>query len=583
MSTAIGQRAAVWAPQVEHVELQVGSDRVLMPRGSGGWWESPSPLSPGTDYGYLVNGEGPFPDPRSRWQPQGVCGLSRAVDFNAFNWTDTDWTPPPMSRAVFYELHIGTFTEAGTFAAAMERLSYLHDLGVTHVEVMPVAAFHGQYGWGYDGVSLYAPHEPYGGPAGFQQFVDQCHAHGLAVVLDVVYNHLGPVGNFLSRFGPYFHNCYVTPWGPSVNLDGPDSDEVRRFFIDNALMWLRDYHCDGLRLDAVHAFIDLSAYHFLEQLTDEVDALSASLGKKFVLIAESDLNDPKVLRPREQGGYGVDAQWSDDVHHAVHAWLTGEQRGYYVDYGAIDQVAHVLHSPFYHDGRHSPYRRRRHGRSPAGLSPHRFVVCLQNHDQIGNRAGGERITLLASQARVQAGAALILLSPYVPMLFQGEEWGASTPFPYFVDFHDDPVLSQAVSEGRKNEFAAFGWPLEEILEATDVQTFAKAKLKWQEMETAEHGALREWYRSLLRLRRDILVCDPDGLNFTAVQFDAAEQWLSATSQSVTIAINLGTGSRDLPVDRSTIVTLASTPLIQREGAVVRMPPESVVVLRHMTG
>jgi maltooligosyltrehalose trehalohydrolase len=460
----------VWAPRATKVEIAVDNTRTPMAPDTSGWWTADVPADgPATEYTFILDGGHPLPDPRSAWQPRGVHGPSRVVDHQAFAWTDARWQPGPLSSATVYELHVGTFTLAGTFEAAIERLDHLVALGITHVELMPVAEFPGGRGWGYDGVDLYAPHHGYGGPEGLKRLVDAAHRRGLAVILDVVYNHLGPAGNYLEHSGPYFTDRHRTPWGPAVNLDGPGSSEVRRFFCDNALMWLRDYYMDGLRLDAVHALIDTSAVHFLEQLAAEVQALAAQLGRHLVLIAESDLNDPRLVRPPEVGGYGVAAQWSDDFHHALHAVLTGERAGYYEDFGTLADLAQALTCAFVYDGRYSRFRDRRHGRPATGLSGHRFFGYLQNHDQIGNRAKGERSSHLISPGRLKIAAGLVLTSPFVPLLFQGEEWGASTPFQYFTD-HEDPELGRAVSEGRRSEFSAFAWSAEEVPDPQDPAT-----------------------------------------------------------------------------------------------------------------
>ncbi|HVF20015.1 MAG TPA: malto-oligosyltrehalose trehalohydrolase, partial [Mycobacteriales bacterium] len=441
----------VWAPDASTVELIALERRTPMAAEPGGWWSvDVREAHPGADYAFSLDGSDPLPDPRSRWQPAGVHGPSRVVDLGPFRWSDDEWTPPPLATGIVYELHVGTFSPEGTFDGAIDRLDHLVDLGVTHVELLPVAQFSGDRGWGYDGVDLYAVHEAYGGPPGLARLVDACHARGLAVVMDVVYNHLGPAGNYLDRFGPYFTDRYRTPWGTAINFDDAGSDEVRAFVVDNAVMWLRDYHCDGLRLDAVHAIYDQSAVHLLEELQTRVDALSAELGRALVLIAESDLNDPRVVTPRERGGFGLAAQWSDDFHHALHATLTGERGGYYTDFDGLGDLATALGSVFVYDGRHSAYRGRRHGRPVGSLPTTAFLGYLQDHDQVGNRATGERSSHLLTVEQLEVGAALVLLSPFVPMLFQGEEWGARTPFLYFTD-HDDPELADAVRTGRRAE------------------------------------------------------------------------------------------------------------------------------------
>ncbi|HJU11031.1 MAG TPA: malto-oligosyltrehalose trehalohydrolase [Candidatus Binataceae bacterium] len=415
----------VWAPKAKTLVLEIDNQLLSMHPENVGWWSIETELvQPGVDYAFVLDGGNPLPDPRSQSQPDGVHGRSRIIDHESFRWSDQHWNPPPLSSAIVYELHIGTFTPEGTFDAAIKKLDYLTGLGVTHVELMPVAEFSGDRGWGYDGVDLYAPHHAYGGPEGLKRLVDACHARGLAVLLDVVYNHFGPSGNYLAQFGPYQTGHYRTPWGDAVNFDGPGSTEVRRFLCDNALMWLRDYHIDGLRLDAIHAIVDTSAINFLEQLANEVSALQARLGRHLVLIAESNLNDPRIIHPIEAGGYGIDAQWSDDFHHALHTLLTGERSGYYADFGTLAPLAKALRQAFVYDGCYSQYRERCHGRSPIGLSGHRFLGYSQTHDQVGNRAKGERSSMLMNVDRLKIAAALVMTGPFVPMLFQGEEWGA---------------------------------------------------------------------------------------------------------------------------------------------------------------
>jgi maltooligosyltrehalose trehalohydrolase len=448
---------------------------------------------------------------------------------------------------LIYELHVGTFTPEGTFDAAIGKLGYLRDLGVTHVELMPVADFPGRFGWGYDGVSLYAPRHAYGGPDGLKRLVDAAHAKGLGMILDVVYNHLGPAGNVLPRFGPYSSERHKTPWGNALNFDGPHSDEVRRFFCDNALMWLRDYHLDGLRLDAVHAIVDTSAFSFLEQLVAEVDALEAHVGRHLVLIAESDLNDPRVISPREAGGFGIDAQWSDDFHHALHSVLTGEQDGYYADFGTIADLAATYQTAYVYTGNRSNFRQRRHGRPPLGLSAHRFLGYAQTHDQVGNRARGERLIHLTSPERARLAAALVLTAPFVPMLFQGEEFGATAPFLFFAEFPDDPALSQAVSEGRRHEFAAFGWKPEDVPDPTAPETFARSKLDWSELEREPHRGLLQWHRRLIHLRRHLPELSDGRLDRVVTSFREDERWLVVERGRVTIAVNFAAEPRTIPL------------------------------------
>ena len=560
----------VWAPYAKTVEVVDGHGRRMSMDGPDerGWWEAPDGAVPaGGRYGFSVDGGEARPDPRSGSQPDGPHGLSATVDHGAFGWTDGGWQAPSLDEAVVYELHVGTFSGAGTFAGVTHHLDHLVDLGVTHVELMPVAEFPGRWGWGYDGVDLYAPHQGYGGPDGLKALVDACHARGLAVLLDVVYNHLGPAGNFLGTYGPYFTDRYATPWGQAVNLDDRDSDEVRAFFVDNSRLWLRDYHVDGLRLDAVHAILDTSAVHLLEELARDLPA-----GR--VLIAESDLNDPRVVRRPEEGGYGIDAQWSDDLHHALHTVLTGERTGYYADFGSLAHLAKALRHAFVYDGCHSASRRRRHGRPATGVPLTRFLGYAQTHDQVGNRAQGERLIHLAGEARARIAAALVLCSPFVPMLFQGEEWGASTPFQYFTD-HEDPELGKAVSEGRRREFAAFGWEPEDVPDPQDAATFERSKLRWAEVAEPAHAGLLDWHRRLLALRK------AHGLHASRVDvhYDDQARWLVLDRGEVVVAVNVGEAAADVPLGdgHPTGVALAGGE-VEVGGTWVRLGPDSVVVL-----
>jgi maltooligosyltrehalose trehalohydrolase len=570
----------VWAPKAKRVEVDFRRERLPMSAAENGWWFAEiASVQPGTDYAFVLDGGQPLPDPRSPWQPHGIHGPSRTVEHGAFPWTDHHWQAGPLSAAVFYELHIGTFTPEGTFKAAIEKLDYLVQVGITHVELMPVAEFSGSRGWGYDGVYLYAPHHPYGYPDNLKRLVDACHTRGLAIVLDVVYNHLGPAGNYLDPFGPYFTDRYATPWGAAVNLDGPFSDEVRRFFCDNALMWLRDYHFDGLRLDAVHAIIDTSAMHFLEQLAVEVADLEAQIGRHLQLIAESDLNDPRIVRRRELGGYGIDAQWSDDFRHALHCVLTSERNGYHADFGSIADLAKALKRVFVYDGRYSAFRKRRHGKPPAGLSGHRFLGYLQNHDQIGNRAKGERSSHLMSLGRLKVGAALVLTAPFVPLFFQGEEWGARSPFLYFTD-HQDPELARAVTEGRRREFAPFGWKSEDVPDPQARETFECSKLNWNEREIEPHTGLAAWYRQLIQLRREIPALSDGRLERVRTTFDENAKWLVVRRGPVVVACNLSDIAQRVPVglDRDAEVLLASESNVQFTHDAVVLPPDSVAIL-----
>jgi maltooligosyltrehalose trehalohydrolase len=557
-----------------------------MTAGKDGWWFAEvSSAGANTEYGFALDGSGPLPDPRSPWQPCGISGPSSTVDHSAFSWTDRHWQAAPLSAAIIYELHIGTFTAEGTFQAATQRLDYLAHLGITHIELMPIGQFSGHWGWGYDGTYLYAPHHAYGDPEQLKQFVNACHRHGLAVILDVVYNHLGPAGNHLADFGPYFTDRYATPWGAAVNFDGADSAEVRRFFCDNALMWLRDYHFDGLRLDAVHAIIDTSAVHFLEQLACEVTALEAQIGRHLLLIAESDLNDPRLVRPQEIGGYGIQAQWSDDFHHALHVVLTGERDGYYSDFGALADLAKALRQAFVYDGRYSPFRRRPHGRPPYGISGHSFLGYLQNHDQIGNRALGERSSQLLNVGRLKIGAALVLTAPFVPMLFQGEEWGATAPFLYFTN-HEDSELGRRVSEGRRREFTAFGWDPAEVPDPQAQETFHYSKLDWSEPDKQRHADLLKWHRWLIQLRRQVADLSDGCLEGVEVNFDETAKWCVVKRGAVVVVCNLNSIAQNISAQLGpgSEILLASDDLVRvTPDGVIQLPADSVAIVHTEVG
>ena len=557
----------VWAPSAEHVSVNVGGESIVMERATAeralaveGWWQAKGrPARAGEDYTFTVDDAADLPDPRSGWQPNGVTGPSRVVDHNAFRWTDDGFQARPLSSALIYELHIGTFTPEGTFDSAIGKLEHLKALGVTHVEVMPVNDFPGRFGWGYDGVALFAPRHVYGGPDGFKRFVDACHAQKLGVILDVVYNHMGPSGNFLPKFGPYFTDRHHTPWGDALNFDGPHSDEVRRFFCDNALMWLRDYHIDGLRLDAVHAIVDTSAIPFLEQLSTEVEVLKAHMGRHLFLIAESDLNDPRVVRNRDLGGFGIDAQWSDDFHHALHSVITGERNGYYSDFGDVADLATAFETSYVYTGRRSKFRQRRHGRAPIGLSGHHFLGYVQNHDQLGNRAQGDRLSHLTTPERTKVAAALVITAPFIPMLFQGEEFGATSPFQYFADFAEDPELAKAVSEGRRKEFGQFGWKPEDVPDPGSPATFERSKLNWNELQEEEHRSLLQWHRDLIRVRRELPQLTDGRLDLVCTESSEEDAWLTVERGLVTIVANLADQARTIPLreGRPTTVLLAS--------------------------
>ena len=570
----------VWAPKPESIAVKIGDQQTPLAEAGGGWWQAEvESAGPGTDYAFVVDGQEPaVPDPRSAWQPHGIHGPSRLVDHAAFEWHDPQWQAPPLSSAIIYELHIGTFTPQGTFDSAIARLNYLKDLGVTHIELLPVADFPGVRGWGYDGVDLFAPHQAYGGPDGLKRLIDAAHAKGLAVLLDVVYNHFGPDGNYLAKFGPYLTHTHSTPWGDAVNFEMEGSHEVRRFFIDNALMWLRDYHFDGLRLDAVHAYIDRSAIHFMEQLATEVRELEAQAGRSFVLIAESDLNDPRLVTAREAGGYGLDAAWSDDFHHALVTVLTGDRSGYYADFGELSDLAKALESVFVYDGGFSAFRERDHGRPVEGLPGWRFLGYSQNHDQVGNRAKGERLSHLVSDGRARIAAALVLTSPFVPMLFQGEEFAASAPFQYFTD-HDEN-LGNLVSEGRKREFIAFGWKADEIPDPQDKQTFRNSRLDWSETTKDQHVAMLDWYKHLIQLRRSTPELTNGRLEDVVVTIDEDEQqWLVMDRGAIQVACNLGADSLKIILPPGAVLLAGSHESVQLAENELTLPPDSVSVVR----
>ena len=568
----------VWAPDATRVDVEVNGTRNRMKSDNNGWWRAEVPgAGHGTDYAFCLDGREPLPDPRTRRQPQGVFGPSRLYDHDRYLWGDQEWHGRDLRGGVIYEMHIATFTPKGTFAAAADRLGHLTELGVDFVELMPVAPVPGRYNWGYDGVDLYAVHEEYGGPDGLKMFVDGCHRAGLGVILDVVYNHLGPSGDFLAEFGPYFHHSAASFWGRAVNLDGPHSDEVRRYFIDNALQWLRDYHIDGLRLDAVHALHDKRAVHFLEELSAEVDALSAALGRPLTLIAESDLNDPRMITPRAAGGYGMTAQWDDDVHHALHAALSGERHGYYGDFGSMAALDKVLTRAFLHDGTYSTFRRRTHGRpvDRTETPGYRFVCCLQNHDQIGNRAEGDRLP----PELLWVGAGLLLTSPFTPLLFMGEEWGTRRPFLFFTD-HVEPRLRAGEADRRRREFVGFGYDdwAEKAPDPSAEATFMRSKLDWSELSTEAHQALLGWYRDLIALRKAYPELADPRLDRVRTEFDEGTRCIVVHRGTLRVAANLGFSPRSIRLAPGRIL-LASHDAMRFTDGVLALPPQSLAIVR----
>jgi maltooligosyltrehalose trehalohydrolase len=542
-----------WAPWAQRVLVRVGgADHELGAEGFG-VRAAQVPASPGDDYWLVVDGRR-LPDPCSRWQPRGIRGPSRVLDAAEHAWSDARFRAAPLRDAVLYELHVGTFTAQGTFDAAIEHLPALAELGITHIELMPVAEFPGRHGWGYDGVHVCAAHSAYGGPHGLMRFVDAAHAAGLGVILDVVYNHVGASGvRALEAFGPYFTRRYETPWGPAINYDGEHSDPVREWMLQSAEGWVRDFHLDGLRVDAIHAVHDEGARHVLRELADRVHAVK----RRALVIAESGLNDPKVLRPARAGGYGHDAAWADDFHHALRALLTGERSGWFEEFGQIAQLAKAFHRPHVHDGGYSTFRRRRFGARADDRPPEQFVVFAQNHDQVGNRAFGDR---LPARGRPLA-AFCTLLAPFTPMLFMGEEHGERAPFQFFCD-HIDKRIADATREGRRREFAAFAeFARREVPDPQDPQTFERSKL------TRRGGAkMRALYAGLLHARRQL----PPGVD--SVEFSEDDRWLRVRRGAFELACNFAPRARTVPVDGATIALATHSAQLGHGG--VRLPPRA---------
>lgn len=574
----------VWAPKPALVRLDVDGQTHAMTRSADGWWHTTVDAAPDARYGYLLDDDPTvLPDPRSARQPEGVHARSQLWDPAAARWTDTGWAGRPVEGAVIYELHLGTFTEAGTFDAAIDKLDYLVDLGVDFVELMPVNSFAGTHGWGYDGVLWYSVHEPYGGPDGLVRFVDACHGRGLGVLIDAVFNHLGPSGNYLPRYGPYLSSA-SNPWGEGINIADADSDEVRRYIIGCALRWMRDFHADGLRLDAVHALVDTTAIHILEELATETDWLARQLGRPLSLIAESDLNDPRLITARERGGYGLTGQWADDIHHAIHTAISGERQGYYADFGSLATLAQTLRHGFFHAATYSSFRRRRHGRPldtsvQSGIPATRLVAYTCTHDQVGNRALGDRPSQNLTGGQLAIKAALVLGTPYTAMLFMGEEYAASTPFQFFSS-HPEPELAKATAEGRKAEFAEHGWDADEIPDPQDPRTFTNSKLDWAEVDTGEHARLRRLYRDLIALRRDHPdLADPWLENLT-VDYDEGQGWIVVSRGRLRIACNLGAERVRVPVSGE-VVLAWDEPAVHPDET--ELPGQSFAILRSAGG
>ena len=538
---------AVWAPTPSAVRVLVDGTAHAMTPSEDGWWRAEvEGAGPGSRYGFLLgDATEPVPDPRSPRQPDGVHALSQVHVLDPAAWTDQAWTGRPLAGSSVYELHVGTFTAEGTFDAAVAKLDHLVDLGVDLVQLMPVNGFNGTHNWGYDGVLWYTVHEGYGGPDGLQRFVNAAHGRGLGVLLDVVYNHLGPSGNYLERYGPYLSEAGGNTWGRSINLSGPRSGEVRRYVLENALGWMEHFHVDGLRLDAVHALVDESATHLLEELAVRTETLAAHVGRPLSLIAESDLNDPRLVTPREAGGYGLTAQWCDDLHHAIHTAVTGERQGYYADFGSMETLATTLRRAYFHAGTWSSFRERVHGRpiDPLVTPASRFLAYTSDHDQVGNRAIGDRPSAYLSPGLLAVQAALVLTSPYTPMLFMGEEWGASTPFQFFTS-HPEPELGRATADGRKAEFAEHGWDAADVPDPQAPETFTRSKLDWSEKDAGDHARVLESYRALLALRRARPELTDPWLTDLEVTFDEDARWIVLHRSTIRVACNLS----DVPVD-----------------------------------
>jgi maltooligosyltrehalose trehalohydrolase len=511
----------VWAPFAETVSLKLFSPSeklIAMKKDKRGYWKTViDDISLGDLYVYQLEAGKERPDPASHYQPQGVHGPSQVVDHQIFNWTDSGWRGIPLPEMIMYELHTGTFTPEGTFEAIIPRLDELIELGVNAIEIMPVTQFPGERNWGYDGVYPFAVQNSYGGPDGLKRLVNACHQKGISVILDIVYNHMGPEGNYLRDFGPYFTDRYKTPWGEAMNFDGPYSNEVRKYFIKNALYWFENFHIDVLRIDAVHGIFDMSAKHFLKELAESVGNYSQKRERKYYLIAESDLNDTRVIQLREKGGYGLDGHWCDDFHHCLHTLLSGENDGYYADFGRTEHLVKSLKEGFVYSGQYSQFRRRNHGNSSKNIPPDRFVVFAQNHDQTGNRMNGERLSSLASFESQKLAAGLVLLSPYIPLLFMGEEYGETSPFLYFVSHSDEHVIN-AVKEGRKKEFASFNWD-KESPNPQNPETFQRSRLNWEKRYTGDGKILLDFYRTLISMRKEVPALANFDRNSLEVEFD----------------------------------------------------------------
>lgn len=568
----------IWAPfAASRVDVVLDDAAVPMTPAEGGWWQVDADVPADTPYLFSIDNGPHVPDPRAQRLAHGVHGPAQQIDLGAFRWHDTAWAGRELADSIVYELHVGTFTPDGTLDSAIERLDDLVDLGITTVQLMPLNSFPGHHNWGYDGVGLYAVQESYGGPEALARFVDAAHGRGLAVYLDVVYNHLGPDGNHLGLFGPYFTSDHHTPWGSAVNLDGPLSDEVRAFLLDNLRWWLEGFRLDGLRLDAVHALKDEQALPILEEMAQVADAIAERRGYPAVLVAEDDRNDYRTTTPRSAGGLGITGQWADDIHHGLHAALTGEDAGYYADFAAPHALTKVLEGAFLHDGCYSSFRARRHGRplDREQVPGWRFVASLQTHDQVGNRRDGARLAHLTSLGRAAGGAALLLTSPFTPMLFMGEEWAASTPWQFFTD-HQDEHLAEAVRQGRALEFASHGWGPDEVPDPQARTTYERSVLRWSERTLPEHARMLAWYRALIALRRETPELRDPALTSIDVDWDAARGLAVVRRGAYRVVVNLAPDPVELPIAGEILLAWDDTTTLDDA---LHLPGESSVILR----
>lgn len=554
------QPLSVWAPASQHVAALVNGEHITMNRDTSrdGWWRTKEEFPAGTLYQFLLDNEGPFPDPRSSYQPEGTTGPSEIIDHSSYQWTDQNFKPTTWKDAVIYELHVGTFTTEGTFESAIPHLDSLVELGITHVELMPVGEFPGDRGWGYDVVGFYAPFHAYGDPASLKQLINSCHERGLAVILDVVYNHIGPADAYMLRFGNYFNDKHKNIWGSSPNLDCEDSYEPRQFFLDNAFLWLKTYHFDGLRIDAADHILDDSRKHLLAELQELVNRFRVETGQEKILIAESASNDRRFVTAIDSGGYGMTAQWCDDFHHSMRTVFTKETYGYYIDFGPLAYVTKALKQAYVYDGKFSVHRNREHGELPVGMKGSSFVGYTQTHDQVGNRALCDRFHQHENVELVdqKIAAAFSLLSQFVPMIFMGEEWSASSPFIYFTHHEDD--LGKLICEGRRKEFSHDHVAPDDVPDPQDPASFEKSKLDWRERSAPEKADMLKWYTDLLAIRKTFLSSDPDHLDRVEADNDQNGKWLWMRRGDVWVIASLGKEVVEIPVSISSYDVLLSS-------------------------